>query len=52
MTHRKTLEILIRSKHEMRLEIGKITKNRKIELIAKSTPTSPRKRSKIGGTLF
>ena len=52
MTHRKTLETLIRGRHEIRLEIGKITKNGKSELIAKSTPTSLRKHSKIGGTLF
>ncbi len=32
------------------LEIGKITKNGKDELIAKSTPT--RKRSKTGDTFF
>jgi hypothetical protein len=25
--------------HEIKLEIGKITKNRKLELITKSTPT-------------
>jgi hypothetical protein len=34
------------------LEIRKITKNEKSELIAKSTPTNFRKRFKIDGTLF
>ncbi len=52
MTLRKTLETLIHDRHEIRLEIGKIIKNGKSELIAESTPTSPRKRSKTDGTLF
>jgi hypothetical protein len=52
MTLRKTLEILIRGRQEIRLKIGKITKNGKSELIAKSIPTSTKKCSKTGRILF
>ena len=38
--------------HEIRLEIEKLPKTKKYELIAKSTPTSPRKRPQTGETLF
>jgi hypothetical protein len=49
---RKTLETLIRGRYEIRLQIRKITKNRKSEEIAKSTPTNFRTRSKTDRTLF
>ena len=51
-TFRKTLKTLIRGRHEIWLEIEKITKTGKSKIIAKSTPTNLRKHSKTDRTLF